>query len=44
MTIIRQRHLDFSDLDQSEVENHIRRFKKLESDFASYLLELDKPL
>ncbi|WP_127141851.1 hypothetical protein [Flagellimonas marinaquae] len=44
MSIIRQRHLDFGDLDQKEVENHINRFKKLESDFASYLLELDKPL
>ena len=44
MSIIRQRHLDFGDLDQNEVENHINRFKKLESDFASYLFDLDKPL
>lgn len=44
MAKIRQRKLDLIDGKSKEVEHHLQLFKKLESDFASYLFDLNKPL
>ncbi len=44
MSKIRQRKLDLADVDNHELKDHLKLFKKLESDFASYLFDLKKPL
>ncbi|NDV14943.1 hypothetical protein GO009_02805 [Muricauda sp. TY007] len=40
---IKQRKIDFN-AKNKEIEEHLNRFKKLESDFASYIFDLKKPL
>ena len=44
MSKIRQRKLDLKDGQNTDVEHLLQLFKKLESDFASYLFDLDRPL
>ncbi|MDF0718223.1 hypothetical protein PY092_18825 [Muricauda sp. 334s03] len=44
MSKIRQQQLHLIEGKSKEVEYHLQLFKKLETDFASYLLDLNKPL
>ncbi|WP_127136817.1 hypothetical protein [Flagellimonas oceanensis] len=44
MSKIRQRKLDLKEGQNKDVEHLLQLFKKLESDFASYLFDLDRPL
>jgi len=43
MSKIKQRELDMADAHHNELNHHLNLFKQLESDFASYLLDLQKP-
>ncbi|MEC3964583.1 hypothetical protein [Flagellimonas halotolerans] len=43
MSKIRERKINF-DSKNNEIEEHLNRFKKLESEFASYIFDLNKPL
>jgi len=44
MSKIRERTLNTSESHQNEVNKLLKLFKQLESDFASYLFDLKKPL
>lgn len=41
---MRQVNFEIDSQDTLEIQHHLKRFKKLESEFASYLLDLKKPL
>ncbi len=44
MSKIKRRRIDLADAKNNEIEDHLNRFKKLESEFASYIFDLNKPL
>ncbi|AEM72173.1 hypothetical protein Murru_3152 [Allomuricauda ruestringensis DSM 13258] len=44
MSKIKSRRIDLTDAKINEIEDHLNRFKKLESEFASYIFDLNKPL
>jgi len=44
MQKVQQKKNDLSHGLEKEIRVHLDRFKKLESDFASYLFSLDRPL
>ena len=41
---IRNQQIDLPETNTHEIESHLARFKKLESEFAAYLFDLKKPL
>ncbi|WP_318308540.1 hypothetical protein [Flagellimonas crocea] len=44
MAKIRRLSFEIDDQDTLEIERHLKRFKKLESEYASYILDLKTPL